>query len=317
MRRTLGWVALVLGFSLIALAPLQRFYVAEQLIGVPKNTYQKSTLEATGASYLDTETLQMRTGATLVATNTTAGNAKASTDDTTVLDSFTVLEDLSNGKKVEVQVHKAALNRKTSQLTNCCGAGIGSQTGFDSTVRQSGLGISWPIADVDRKTYQFFDTTTKRTWPMNYEGEEKIQGLKTYKFVMHVGPTPIAKLDSFSGQLLGLDPKKTYAVDRVYEANVSMWVDPRTGSPVNREQQVTTTLRTADGTGSMTAASFHLKMTPDSQKALVQKADDSATLISTLRTITPLASLLIGAALAAAGIVLVRRSRPETSTARV
>ncbi|GAA2084330.1 DUF3068 domain-containing protein [Actinomadura alba] len=316
MRRTLGWVALVLGFSLIALAPLQRFYVAEQLIGVPKNTYQKSTLEAPGASYFDTETGQMRTGATLVATNTTAGNAKASTGDTTVLDSFTVLEDLSIGKKVEVQSHKAALNRKTSQLTNCCGAGIGSEAGFDSSVRQSGLGISWPIGDVEQKTYQFFDTTTKRTWPMNFEGKEKIQGLDTYKFVMHVGPTPIAKIDSFSGRLLGLDAEQNYAVDRVYEANVSIWVDPRTGAPVNREQQVTTTLRTSDSTGSMTAASFHLKMTADSQKALVKKADESARLISTLKTITPLASLLIGVALLAAGIVLVRRSRTETSAAQ-
>ncbi|MBC6456824.1 DUF3068 domain-containing protein [Actinomadura sp. HBU206391] len=308
MRRTLGWVALVLGFSLIALAPLQRFYVAEQLIGVPKDTYQKSTLEAAGASYFDADTAQMRTGATLVATNTTAGNAKASTDDVTVLDSFTVLEDLSTGKQVEVQVQKAALNRKTSELTNCCGAGIGSQTGFDSSVRQSGLGISWPIADVEKKSYQFFDTTTKRTWPMNFEGEEKIQGLDTYKFVMHVGPTAIAKIDGFSGQLLGLDAKQNYPVDRVYEANVSMWVDPRTGAPVNREQQVTTTLRTSDGTGSMTAASFNLKMTPDSQKALVKTADESAQLISMLRTITPVASLLIGAALAAAGIFLIRRS---------
>jgi hypothetical protein len=304
MRRTLGWVALVLGFSLIALAPLQRFYVAGQLIGVPKDTYQKSTLEAPQASYFDPSIGQMRNGVTLVATNTTRGDSKASTGDTTVLDSFTVLEDLSAGKQVEVLAHRAALNRKTAALTNCCGAAVGT----DTTTRQSGIAISWPIADVEKKTYQFFDTTTKRTWPMNFEGVEKVQSLSAYKFVMHVGPTPIAKIENFSGQLLGLDAKKNFTVDRVYESEVSTWVDPRTGSPVNREQKVTTTLRTSDGTGTMTAASFHLKMTPASQKALVKSADDGANLITILKTITPLASLLIGVALLAAGIVLVRRS---------
>jgi hypothetical protein len=305
MRRGLGWVALVLGFALIAFAPLQRFYAADRLVGLPRDTYQKSTLVASQASYLDTRTGELRNGADLVATSTTRADARASTGKITVLDSFTVVEDPANGTRLDVQAQRAALDRKTSELTNCCGAAVGGDTG----VRQSGLAVSWPIGDVRKKTYDFFDLSTKRTWPMRFDTVERIQGIDAYKFVMHVGPTPVSELPGFPGKPLGLDATKTFTVDRVYESQVTTWVDPRTGSPINREQQVTTMLRTKDGAAAMIAASFTLKMTPDSRRRLAKDSGESALLISAIRTIIPLGALVTGAALLLGGLVLLRRPR--------
>ncbi len=45
----------------------------------------------------------------------------------------------------------------------------------------------------EKKTYQFFDTTAKKAYPMTYKGSEQIQGLTVYRFEQPVGPVQIGE----------------------------------------------------------------------------------------------------------------------------
>jgi Porin PorA len=291
VRRKVGLVLIGAGAFFIALAPLVRFYVVRQLVAAPLNVYEKITLRADNASYLDTTKWKIQKGATVTATNTTRGDVHAGDSRIAVWDSFTSIEDSATNAKIETQVQRAVFDRRTAELRNGRGASVNS----DSTVKQAGVGLFWPV-DVKRKSYPYFDITTKRTWPMTYAGETGVQGIKTYRFVQQIPPTvtdsikpgvPASLFGMTPAQLAkipGYDKKNNaVAVDRVYQSTVTVWVDPRTGAPVNQEQKVTQTLRTSDGIDRLVVADLDLKMIPDSQKHLVDTSDGQATKIALLK----------------------------------
>jgi hypothetical protein len=314
------------GAFFLALAPLVRFYVGRQLIAAPLNVYQKSNLRAENATYLDTKSWTLRKGATLTATNTTKGDSKAGDSKIAVWDSFTSIEDASTNAEIEVQRQRAVFDRRTAELRNGRGAAVGN----DTSVRQTGVGLFWPIG-VKKKTYQFFDTTTKRAWPATFDGQEKIHGINTYRFVQQVPPTVT---DSFKpgvpasvfgmpknqvSTLPGYDAKNNAVpADRVSQATVKVWIDPRTGATVNQDQKVTSTLRTSDGVDRVAIADLDLKMTDASQQSLVDLSNREARKIAFAKIYIPFGGGALGIVLIVIGMVLVgRRGRHRTSAAAV
>jgi hypothetical protein len=310
VRRNVGLVLAGIAAFLLALAALVRFYVADQVIAAPANFFQQSMLEATNASYLDTSTLKVRNGAYLKAVNTVRGDARAATGKIAVWDIFTSIDDPATKKSVEIQQQRAAFDRRTGTLHNTKGASVGS----DTSVRQSGIGTFWPIG-VQKRTYQYFDISTKRTWPATFEGEERIHGLRAYRFVQRIPQTVTESVQGgVPASLLKVkDPKKlpgydkktgNVAADKVYDATVTIWVDPRTGGQVNQEQKVRTMLRTKDGVDRLVAADLDLKMNDASQKSLVKVNNDQALKITLVRTVVPLVGAALGLVLLVVGLVL-------------
>jgi hypothetical protein len=312
VRRKVGLVLVGLGAFLIALAPLFRFYVAHQVLAAPLDIYEKTTLRADNATYLDAAKLQIRKGATVTATNTTRGDVHAGDNKIAVWDSFTSVEDVSANVKIDTQVQRAVFNRRTSDLQN----GRGAQVNNDPNVRQTGVGLFWPVG-VKKKTYQYFDTTTKRAWPITYAGEDRTQGIRTYRFVQTIPPTVTDTIKpGVPGSLLGMpaaqvaklpgyDKKtRTVPVNRVYQATTTAWVDPRTGAPVNQEQRVVTTLRTNDGVDRLVVGDLDLKMLPSSQKHLVDRSDGDATYVGIVKTWLPYGGGAVGIVFVVVGLAL-------------
>ncbi len=309
MRRNVGLILIGIGVFALVLAPLARFYVAQRLVAAPLNVYQKSTLQADNATYLDTGKLAIVHGATVTATNTTRGDVRASNGDTAVWDSFTSIEDTNTKTSIETQTQRASFDRRNAQLGNTHGAAVGG----DTSVKQSGLGMVFPIG-TKKKTYPYFDLTTKRTWPMTYEGEEKVQGVDTYRFVQQIPqtdtesvkggvPASLLGLKKVPVNFAGYDKKAgSVAVDRVYQATVRVWIDPRTGAPINQDQKVQTVLRTQDGTDRLTVADLDLKMNDASQKELAKTSNDQAYKISLVRSWVPVGGLGAGIILLVAGL---------------
>ncbi|TNY36472.1 DUF3068 domain-containing protein [Thermomonospora catenispora] len=307
-RGLLAPILLGVGVFLLTTALALRFFVADRLLVAPTNLYQKTTLQAIGASYFDAGAVQDRTGATLTLTSTMRGDVKAAKGDTAVWDVFQVLEDIPNGgNEVSIIQQRLAFDRGSGELKACCGTHVNN----DTSVRPSGLsGLFWPVGSLEKKTYQVFDASTKRSWPAEYQGTETIRGVKAYKFVQTIPDTVIATLPEVPSTLLGIPGKsRNVAADRYQRATIAYWVDPRSGVTVHREQQVVQTLRGKDGNGSKIVADFTLKMTPQSQKELVAKADDTASKVSLLRVTGPLVSLLLGLALLGAGAAAMLRRR--------
>jgi hypothetical protein len=294
-----------LGAFFLSLAPLVRFYVADQMVKAPLNHYQTTRLEAKNASYFDMATLKIKTGATLRASNTVRGDVRANggDGDIAVWDSSTNIVDVANPEKpIQMSGYRIAFDRQSSQLMNCCGSNVDG----DNSVKMSGYALLFPIANVQKRDYPFFDMTTRQSVPMTYSGEEEVRGIKTYRFVQRVPNTKTSALDvKLPARMLGMDPGlPDQQVDRYSTATVTMWVDPRTGVPVRHRQMINSTVQTADGRGRMTVAAADLMIMPESEKALADKSESNALKIDLARSYVPVGTLFLGLILLLAGGII-------------
>jgi hypothetical protein len=311
MRRTVGQILIMLGAFCLAFAPMLKFYVAHEVIAAPTGDFWLRTeLRATNASYFDSSKGKVRTGVELIATNTTRGDAQSSTDKIAVWDAFISFRDPDSGQDVQIQGRRMAFDRRTGELVMCCGASVDQ----DTSVKQTGLGLMWPLADVEKRTYPYFDQTTKRAWPMVYSGEETVRGTTTYKFVETIPETFIGALPgNLPPQILGLNKKKpgvkldkngNAQVDEYFSSVLTMWVDPRTGIPVAQQEKIKATGYTKDHKGSVVLTDADLKTTDADQKSLVGLADSNAWKFAMVRDWGPIGALIFGLFLLVSGIFL-------------
>jgi len=298
MLRRVGFVVLTLGFFLVALAPMIRFYAAGRLVKAPLNEQTKTTYTARDASYIDLASGSQVFGASLVQTLTVKGDVKAGDGKRAVWDSFSALEDQGTGEALQVIYWRMAFDRKNGQLTNCCRSAITNRLGTDTSTRQTGLGVMWPVGDVRHRTYQQFDPITKHAWPAVYSGQEKVGGRTADKFVQRISPTRVDSLPS--APLQPLDGVTRYPADVYYGAVVTTWVDPRTGMPIDQRRQITTTV----GPNATNVMSADLRLDDAGRKALVELADNRAGHITEVRVTWPLIALVAGLAVLGIGTYL-------------
>ncbi|MBA9007832.1 DUF3068 domain-containing protein [Thermomonospora cellulosilytica] len=308
MRRPLGLVLVGLGSFLLALAPMSYFYLAGQLVRAPLNHYQSTELEARGARYYDLLTREVRTGATLGAVNTVRGDTRANQGDDgiAVWDSITEIYDKDLKKQVEFQTYRIAFDRRSGLLVNCCGSHVGG----DTKVRMSGYGLLFPLGNVDRRDYPFFDMTTRQAVPMRFEAEENVHGLRAYRFVQQVPRTRVARLDMRpTGEMLGIagQERRTFKVDRYFSATIRVWVDPRTGIPVKHEQNISSTVETEDGRGKMVVAQAGLVTVDRDQRRNVNESNEYAFRRNLVQRVLPAGGLAAGLVLLLTGALLARR----------
>ncbi|TDC83771.1 DUF3068 domain-containing protein [Actinomadura sp. 7K507] len=286
---------------LVAAGVFVRFYVAPTLIGAPTDIYQVTRLQADNASYLDASSLTVRTGATVSVTNTVRGDVEASGDDVAVYDTGTIIQDAQRGNTIEIQNARYPFDRRTGELRNCCGAAVQG----DTNARMDGIGLFWPV-EVRKDGLELFDTGTLRAWPVTFAGEERVDGLLTYRFVQRIPATKVAgETPALPARLFGR-PEGDPAVeaDRYYQAEATYWIDPRTGAAIDQRRHLVTTLRPKEGPGSLVIADLNLRMTPEAKKDLRAKSDEGAEQIRLLEAILPLAGVGAGLPAVVAGLIL-------------
>ena len=295
-----------LGAFLVAFGLLLRFYAAPRLISAPADFYIVVKLADPHAFYFDQSALITRHDVALTYTDTIRGDPAASTASIAVWDQFTVLEDLKRNNQLIATYQRTAFDRRTGELTNCCGASVND----DTKVRQDGISVVfWPIG-TQKTTYQVYDTNTERAWPAVYSGTAVVQGLLTYRFTQRIPVTVVQQLPGVPTSLLGVPgPSRNIVADRTFQASNTFWVDPRTGVPVSAEEQILSVLHGPGGQGSLAVASADLTMTPASQRALAEVARQNAASITTVRQTGPLGGIVLGVLLILAGTVPFRRPR--------
>ena len=295
-----------LGAFLVVSGLMLRFYAAPRLIAAPADFYATVTLADPHASYFDEGALLTRRNATLTFTNTIRGDAAAATGTLAVWDQFTVLADEVHHVQVISTFQRSVFNRRTGELSTCCGASVND----DTRVRQDGINVVfWPIG-TRKTTYQVYDTNTERAWPAAYSGTGAIEGITVYRFTQHIPVTVVQQMPGTPTVLLGVPgPSRNVVANRTFQANNTFWVDPRTGVPIDVEEQITSVVVGPGGRGHLTAVSADLKMTRDSQHLLAGVAQKNAAMIRTVRLTGPTAGVALGLLFLLAGTIPGRSRR--------
>ena len=114
-----------------------------------------------------------------------------------------------------------------------------------------GLSYRFPF-DTEKQSYQYFDPIAQKAYEANYEGEDDVNGLTTFRFVQNVGYdgdgslTEPVRYPSLYGHdedgeitaparlwnIEGADPDEEVTMTRYYAAQRTMWVDPVSGTIV-------------------------------------------------------------------------------------
>ncbi|HYB35088.1 MAG TPA: DUF3068 domain-containing protein [Mycobacterium sp.] len=161
-------------------------------------------------------------------------------------------------------VDTVTLNRKTatavSDETHPGGAVQKPRTISDDNPPTSialphqGLDYRFPF-HTEKRTYSYFDPIAQKAFDANYDGEEDVNGLTTYRFTQNVGygtdgrlvePIKYASLYTHdedsqvtaSAAMWGVpaeNPDDTITMTRYYAAQRRFWVDPVSGTIVKEE----------------------------------------------------------------------------------
>ncbi len=122
----------------------------------------------------------------------------------------------------------------TIAFDRATGAGVKGQ--FGETWNTTAQTVKFPF-DVQKTTYEYYDQTSRRGWPVSYDSTTKIDGLEVYVFK---GSIPETSLGQY-GVLEGTDTLYSNKGRTVY-------VEPVTGSIVSSETAPQTSVKFATGT---------------------------------------------------------------------
>ena len=256
MRRVSGFILTILGAFLLVVAVLMRFWVAPKVIEFPLDEYQIVQLSGTG-SYFSPAKEKELVGVSVLVTETTKGADVAGSGGAAVWDGFVAVQDTTNRTAIAYVAFREALNRRTGELVDCCGAYVTNPVNGKPkySVRMTGIGFVWPFG-AQRKTYLVFDIGAGRTEPARYAGSATIGGILTYRYVEKVTPTRF-----------GTEPRNSFGQSpgEYYSATNTYFVDPQTGMSLkiseNQESSVVSPTNGRSLVGANIIAAYHAKLT--------------------------------------------------------
>jgi hypothetical protein len=161
-------------------------------------------------------------------------------------------------------VDTVTLNRRTAAAVSSesnPGGAVQKPRGIDDdqpptniALPHDGLAYRFPF-DTEKRTYPVFDAIAQKAFDANYDGEEDVNGLTTYRFSQNVGydadgklvePVKYASLydDDADSQVTAPaamwgvpgNPDESITMTRYYAAQRTFWVDPVSGTIVKKEE---------------------------------------------------------------------------------
>ena len=304
MRRVVGLTLTGLGVFFLVLALLMRFYLPGQVVKFPLNWYSVQTAVGHNMTYFSLKEGKELSGVTMRGTSTVEGDVAAGSSSTAVWTDISGVEDLTNHQPVSYTSQRSAFNRRTGELTNCCGARIGT----DTSVRQTGQGYVWPFS-TQQRTYQLFNTMLLRPWPAVYEGTAKTDGRTTYEFVQTINNQKIGT-QTVPGALVGMS-QASVTLPEYLTATDTYWVDPVLGAPLAANEDRTVSLEDGSGGTRLILYQGDLVSTPQSIAEALSDLHSDRQKLEFVENIGPLIGLILGIVLLVAGIILILSAPAE------
>jgi hypothetical protein len=304
VRRTVGLVLCGVGAFLLVLALLLRFYAYPNLAKAPLDQYTTSVSDGPGATVFDIAGLaEVQTD--LTSTRVTRGDVEASDDDVAVYDTF-VNSTNAEGTTINAYTERAGFGRTDGMAVN----GFGENIDGDP-VQHEGLIFKFPF-DTQQQDYPFWDTTVRQAFPAVFSGEEQLAGVDVYRFVQNVPATTVSQLD-VPGDLVGAT-EATVTVDRVYENERTLWVEPNTGAIIKGQEDQYSRFQ-YQGQDAITVTDVVIAYDDATVQANADEYGPAGQQLNLVRNVVPLWGAILGLILLVVGFVLVLR--PEREPAAV
>lgn len=318
MKRVFGSIILGLGVFLLVLAPMLMFYVAPKLAVAPLDVDSVTT--GTGVMIKKLNPAKIAdfpniydTNFPIKSTRYTRGDVQASEQEQAKKDNVAIYDTFSRINEAEgaqtlltASTSRYAFNRVNSQLVNCCGANVA-----DQTVNFTGLmPLKLPF-NVGKTTQNVWDDTLGTTIPYEFVGEEQLYGHTVYKYAAKVPPTQVAGDKPFitlPAKTLGLPGTGDVDLYAYQSYDNTYLAVPATGELQGGGQHQVQTLR-VKGSDQDVATVFDADVKGDTSQAAVDKAFQTADMLTLIKGTVPLVSAILGIILIIVGFLMVRRPK--------
>jgi Porin PorA len=185
-----------------------------------------------------------------------------------------------------------------------------------------GLAYRFPF-DTEKKTYPYFDPIAQKAFDANYDGEEDVNGLSTFRFTQNIGydsegklvePVKYASLYgddadatvSARAELWGLpgDPEEQITMTRYYAAQRTFWVDPVSGTIVKAQEHGYHYYARDALKPEVTFADYKVTTTEQTVESQVASARDEGDVVALWGRILPITFTAIGLLALVGGVLL-------------
>lgn len=254
MRRNLSIGLIGLGAFLLLAGLLVRFYAYPNLAVAPADLNSTTRLEAKGATLFNTDPkvlAEMETDLKVV--SVTRGDVKATekaaekTDGALVWVNTTKVTS-SDGVDRSLSTEQTVTNEVTGQAIkgdNWAELAFDTVPGEKPEIRRvpvepTGQVFKFPF-NTEKKTYKFWDGDLAKATDAKFQSVEKIDGLTVYKFVQAIPATKIGDR-VVPPSVFGLEGTKAVSADSIYANERTMWVEPKTGTIIDRSDKQLSTV---------------------------------------------------------------------------
>ncbi len=180
-------------------------------------------------------------------------------------------------------------------------------------LRHDGLSYRFPF-NTEKKTYPYFDPIAQKAFDVNYEAQEDVNGLSTYKFTQNVGynsdgklVAPVAYPSLLAGNedakqttsasmwgVQGGDPNEQITMTRYYAAQRTFWVDPVSGTIVKQTEHADHYFARDPLKPELTLADYKVTSNEDTVESQINAARDERDRLALWSRVLPITFTAVG-----------------------
>ncbi len=220
-------------------------------------------------------------------------------------------------------VDTVTLNRKTAMAVSDdthAGGSVQKPRAFGDEnpptaipVRHDGLSYRFPF-HTEKKTYRYFDPIAQKPFDVNYDTQEDVNGLTTYRFTQNIGynregklaaPVPYPSL--YAGQedskvtasaamwgVQGGDPAEQITMTRYYAVQRTFWVDPVSGTIVKQTEHANHYFARDPLKPELTLTDYKITSSEDTVESQVNAARDERDRLALWSRVLPITFTAVG-----------------------
>jgi hypothetical protein len=265
-----------LGVFFVGVAALARFYAYPALAVAPEGQIAHTVSAGRDAVIFSVADLKVKKNVELEARRTVRGDvvaaekiSKALNRKVVVYDTAVVTDDSKNyqfpddaSKTAEMPLsfvqERVVLDARTGESVRWNPSGADNSGEYVATTLEKadrlkpdpkgalfkgheGLVLKFPFG-TEKKTYNFWDTTLRKAFPIQFKREDKLDGLKVYVFEQQIPKQDVpGKPLLVPGNLVGEPGRDSVTAQRTYTNTRTLWIEPVTGAIIKgKEQQLAT-----------------------------------------------------------------------------